>query len=502
MNKRITIIGAGFSGLSSACYLAKAGYQVSVLEKHSTPGGRARKFEEEGFVFDMGPSWYWMPGVFEKFFADFGKKVEDYYHLERLDPSYQVIFEEGQIVKVPAKLQELYDLFEEVEPGSSQHLKNFLEEAKYKYDTGMGEFVQKPSLSIMEFADLRVLMALIKLDMLKSVSSVVKSKFKDSKLQRILEFPVLFLGARPQETPALYTLMNYADLSLGTWYPMGGMYQIVEAMYSLAKDLGVEFEFSADVLNFEYKGKNISSVVTSGGKYMTDIVVASCDYHHIDTKVLEPIYRNYSEEYWEKRIMAPSSLLYYLGVDKSIPKLKHHNLFFDEDFNVHAHEIYKEPKWPEKPLFYACVPSKTDPSVAPKGKENIFLLVPIAPGLHDTPEILEKYYDLMIDKLEKFTGESIKEHVIVKKTFSPSVFIKDYNAFKGNAYGLANTLMQTAFLKPKMKNKNLNNLYFTGQLTVPGPGVPPSIISGQVVCGLIRSEHSLGASALESSSTI
>jgi phytoene desaturase len=502
MNKRITVIGAGFSGLSAACYLAKEGYEVKLLEKHSTPGGRARKFEEKGFVFDMGPSWYWMPEVFENFFADFGKRAEDYYQLERLDPSYQVIFEEGQIVKVPAKLQELYDLFEEIEPGSSTHLRKFLEEAKYKYDTGMGEFVQKPSLSVLEFADLRVLMALIKLDMLKSVSSVVKSKFKDSKLQRILEFPVLFLGARPQETPALYTLMNYADLSLGTWYPMGGMYQIVEAMYSLAKSLGVEFEFEADVERFEYKDKKVSAVITSKGSFESDLVVASCDYHFIESKVLEPAYRNYSEAYWENRTMAPSSLLYYLGVDKTLKNLKHHNLFFDEDFNVHAHEIYKAPKWPEKPLFYACVPSKTDASVAPAGQENIFLLVPIAPGLQDTPEILEKYYDLMIDKLERFTGESIRDHVVVKRTFSPKVFIKDYNAFKGNAYGLANTLMQTAFLKPKMKNKNLKNLYFTGQLTVPGPGVPPSIISGQVVCGLIKSEHPLKSRAHAHSTTL
>ncbi len=488
--KKAIIIGAGFSGLSSACYMAKAGYSVTVLEKHDQPGGRARKFEVEGFVFDMGPSWYWMPDIFEKFFKDFGKDVADYYDLKRLDPGYQVVFQNNELVKIPANEEQLFDLFEEIEPGSAWHLKKFLQEAKYKYETGMTDFVNKPSLSFMEFADLRLLKAMMQLDMTKSISSVVRSKFKNEKIRQILEFPVLFLGATPQETPALYSLMNYADLTLGTWYPMGGMYKIVEGMYDLAVSLGVNFEFENDVQKFIYDGAKVLGVKTSDRQYDSDIVICSCDYHHIDSQILEEKYRNYSEKYWSARTMAPSSLIYYLGIDKKLNNLEHHNLFFDEDFNLHAHEIYKDPKWPSKPLFYVCAPSTTDESVAPEGFENIFILIPIAPDLRENDEIIERYFDEILAKLEKHCGQSIRENIIYRKTYSTKDFVLDYNAFKGNAYGLANTLMQTAFLKPKMKNKHLKNLYFTGQLTVPGPGVPPSIISGKVVSELIAKEHS------------
>lgn len=489
--KEVIIIGAGFSGLSTACYMAKAGYKVTVLEKHDQPGGRARKFEVDGFVFDMGPSWYWMPDIFESFFSDFGKSVEDFYRLKRLDPSYQIIFEKDQLIKIPAGLNELFDLFEEIESGSSHHLKNFLKEAKYKYEVGMGEFVHKPSLSFFEFMDWRLLPAMLKLDMTKSISSVIRSKFKDSRLRRILEFPVLFLGATPQKTPALYSLMNYADLSLGTWYPMGGMYKIVEGMHNLALSLGVNFIFNQNIESFIYSDKSITGAKTQHNIFNGDIVVASCDYHHIEAKIIDPRYRNYSDEYWTKRTMAPSSLIFYLGINKKLKNLKHHNLFFDEDFNLHADEIYNNPKWPSKPLFYVCAPSQTDISVALSGRENIFILIPIAPGLNETDEIIDTYFNEIITRMETHCGESFRENIIYKKSYSPQNFVVDYNAFKGNAYGLANTLIQTAFLKPKMKNRHLDNLYFTGQLTVPGPGVPPSIISGKVVSELIKRQHPL-----------
>lgn len=500
--KKVIVIGAGFSGLSTACYLAAAGYNVTVIEKHDQPGGRARKFEEGGFIFDMGPSWYWMPDIFENFFSDFGRKVADFYELKRLDPSYQVIFENDQIIEIPAGLNELFDVFEKTEPGSSYHLKRFLKEAKYKYETGMRDFASKPSLSFLEFIDRRLLMAMLKLDMGRSISSVVKSRFKESKLQRILEFPVLFLGAPPQDIPALYSLMNYADLSLGTWYPMGGMYKIVEGMYHLAKSLGVRFEFGQNLERFTYSGKNITGVQTQRAAFNADLVVASCDYHHVDSKILAPEYKNYSTEYWAKRTMAPSSLIFYLGINKSLKNIRHHNLFFDEDFDAHADEIYRHPKWPSKPLFYVCCPSKTDSAVAPEDGENIFILIPVAPDLKASDEIADKYFDEIITKLESHCGEPFRENIVYKKTYSPKNFVSDYNAFKGNAYGLANTLRQTAFLKPKMKNKHLNNLYFTGQLTVPGPGVPPSIISGKIVSKLIRNEHPLKAKNLSKQTSV
>lgn len=487
MNKKIIVIGSGFAGLATATSLADKGYEVTILEKNSVPGGRARQFSAKGFHFDMGPSWYWMPEVFENYFNLFGKKVSDYYDLKRLDPSYAIYFGKDEVMKIPAQLKDLFLLFEEHEPGSSKNLKKFLEEAEYKYQVGMNEFVFKPSHSILEFADIRVLKSLFRLQLFQPMSSHVRQLFKNPKLIQLLEFPVLFLGATPQNTPALYSLMNYADLSLGTWYPMGGMFKIIEGMVALAEEKGVRILLNEEVIKINSPNGTAKSVLTKTKEYEADIVVGAADYHHVDQMLVEPSKRNYTPSYWDKRTMAPSSLLFYLGIDKKIEGIKHHNLFFDEDFEQHAIEIYENPQWPSKPLFYACCPSKTDDSVAPEGCENLFLLIPLAPDLEDTEEMREKYYNIIMDRFEKLTGQEIRSHVIYKRSFAHRDFKKDYHAFKGNAYGLANTLFQTAFLKPKLKNKKIKNLYYTGQLTTPGPGVPPSLISGQVVATEIDS---------------
>ena len=479
--KKVIVIGAGFAGLSAACHLAKQGFQVTVLEKNAVPGGRARQLKAEGFTFDMGPSWYWMPEVFEQFFAHFGKKVSDYYSLVRLDPSYQIFFGDNDLMPVPAGVDALRDMFERYEPGSGVKLQQFLDEAKYKYEVGMADFVHKPGHSILEFADGRILNSLFRLQLFSSVSSHIRKQFKHPHLIELLEFPVLFLGATPQKTPALYSLMNYADMALGTWYPMGGMFRVVEAMVSLAEELGVRIELNREVKNIYVPNGHATRVLTDAGEYEADVVVAGADYHHVEQQLLDPALRRYDETYWNRRTMAPSALLFYLGVNKRIGKLLHHTLFFDEDFTQHADDIYEIPKWPVKPLFYLSAPSVTDPSVAPEGCENLCLLIPLAPGLHDDEATRERYYHIVMDRLEKFAGEEIRSHVVYKRSYAHSDFEKDYHAYKGNAYGLANTLLQTAFLKPKLRSKRVSNLFYTGQLTTPGPGVPPSLISGQVV---------------------
>lgn len=480
MFKKVTVLGAGIAGLSTASFLAKAGYDVTILEKNETIGGRARQFEVDGFVFDMGPSWYWMPDVFERFYNQFGYTTADFYDLKRLDPSYRIFWEDETDTDVPASEEKLFAWFEQMEPGSSENLKRFLKDAAYKYDVGMKDLVFKPGLSLLEFADPRVIKGLFKMHLLSSFSTYIRKYFKNEKILSLLEFPVLFLGATPEETPALYSLMNYADISLGTWYPMGGMYKFVEAFEKIAKEQGVKIHTNQEVVRFEYNGNRISKAITATDEWESDIFISGADYHHTDQKLLNGN-ANYTKKYWEKRTMAPSSLLFYLGVNKKIDHLEHHNLFFDEPFSKHAEEIYKDPKWPSAPLFYTCVPSKTDPHVAPEGSENIFLLVPIAPDLTDTEETRDHYFNLLMDRLEKRTGCNIREHIVYKKSYCISDFKNDYHAYKGNAYGLANTLKQTAILKPTLKNKKLKNMYYTGQLTVPGPGVPPSIISGEVV---------------------
>ena len=488
--KKVVVIGSGFAGLSAACFMAKAGWNVTVVEKNDQPGGRARRLKAAGFTFDMGPSWYWMPEVFERFFNSFGKKVNDYYELIRLNPSYRVYWPDSEM-DIPADYEELKKLFESEEPGSGVALDSFMTEAAYKYQVGINKLVFKPGQSITEFADAEVIKGVFKLDVFTSMRKHVHKYFKNPKLRELLEFPVLFLGALPQDTPALYSLMNYADIKLGTWYPKGGMYNIVSGMHLLAVELGVQFHFSHNVTNITIDNGVATSVQATVEKknglkeqvnFNVDVVIGGADYHFVETTLLPAQYRSYSEKYWDKRVMAPSCLLYYVGLNKKLKDVLHHSLFFDVSFDEHGKEIYTSPNWPTEPLFYVGVTSITDDTAAPAGGENMFFLIPVAAGLQgDTEEIRDFYFNKILTRFEDRIGEPIRDSIVYKKSYSVSDFVNDYNSFKGNAYGLANTLLQTAILKPALRSKKVKNLFYTGQLTVPGPGVPPSLISGEVV---------------------
>ena len=478
---KISIIGGGFAGLSAACYLAKNGQDVTVYEKNDTIGGRARHYTENGFMFDMGPSWYWMPDVFDEFFGHFGKKTSDYYLLQQLDPGFQLIFGQDDILSVPAELKDIYATFESIEPGSAEKLKAFMKQAQLKYEIGMGVMVKKPSFSWLEFLQLEVITGAPKLQLLQSVKTHVRHYFKDPRLVALMEFPVLFLGAMANKIPALYTLMNYSALHQGTWYPHDGMKEIIAAMESLAKSLNVKIVTNAPVAKINVDKKKVQSLTFKDGTTIaTQGVIATGDYHSMEQQLLDPEYTNYKASYWDNRVMAPSALIFYLAVNKKIKKLIHHNLFFDEDMDEHSRDIYQQPQWPKKPLFYVCCPSKTDDTVAPKGMENLFILMPIAPDLEDTEMLINTYFDIIMQRMEYLCKDSIKQHIVYHRSYCIKDFKEDYNAFKGNAYGLANTLTQTAVLKPTLRNKKVDNLFYAGQLTVPGPGVPPSLISGQL----------------------
>ena len=476
----VGVIGSGFSGLAAAAVVGAAGKQVIVFEKNDMVGGRARHFESNGFLFDMGPSWYWMPDVFEKFYNLFDHTASDFYDLKKLDPGFRVIFDKAEAIDIPADFEALCSLFESIETGSADKLRMFITNAEYKYHVGINDLVYKPGNSIMEFLQFRLVRDAFKLQLFTSFSSYVRKYFKDPRLISILEFPVLFLGARPKDTPALYSLMNYAELKQGTFYPMGGFGKVVNAFRTIAENAGVEINTSQNVESLRIKSGTVNWIIANGTGYNIDAVIASGDYHHVESSLLNPKYRSYSNKYWEEKTFAPSCLIFYLGVNKKLHHLSHHNLFFDEDMDAHADEIYINKKWPEKPLFYVCCPSKTDPAVAPPGMENLFILMPIAIGLEDKDETRAYYFDLIMNRLSAYVKEDVKSHIIYKKSYSVSDFKTDYNAFKGNAYGLANTLFQTAVFKPKIKSKKVKNLFYAGQLTAPGPGVPPSIISGQV----------------------
>lgn len=483
MKKTINILGSGFSSLSAACYLAKAGHQVTVFEKNNQIGGRARQYRKDGFLFDMGPTWYWMPDVFERFFSDFGQKTNSYYQLEKLNPAYQVYFGIGDTLTISSNINEIYTLFEKEEKGSSSQLRKFLDIAKSNYEVAVQDLVYRPGKSPLELITPKTITKLNQLFF--NIRSQIQNKFSNPRLKKILEFPVLFLGAKPGNTPALYNFMNWADFGLGTWHPVGGMFQVVAGIEKLAKELGVRFVLNAPIEKIEVDENGIAkSIVVNGVSIPSDIVLSGADYHHTE-QLLSSKYRQYSEKYWSKKTFAPSALLFYVGFNKKVKNVSHHTLFFDKEFDKHAEFIYDNPAWPKDPLFYASFPSMSDEAFAPEGKEAATFLIPIATGIKDTDKDRKKYFDLIIKRLERLTDQNLKDSILFAKSYCINDFVEDYNSYQGNAYGLANTLMQTAFLRPKIKSGKVKNLFFTGQLTIPGPGVPPALISGKIAAELI-----------------
>lgn len=483
MSRQVIIIGSGFSSLSAACYLAKQGKDVTIFEKNTTVGGRARQFIKDGFTFDIGPTWYWMPDVFERFFSDFEKKPSDYYDLEKLSPAYSVYFGKEDAITIEDSLEKIFKAFEEEETGSSEKLEKFINSAQENYDIAIKDLVYNPGESPLELVSTKTIKKLNQF--VSNIKRDVRKDFKNNRLAQILEFPVLFLGAKPSKTPSFYNFMNYADFGLGTFHPKKGMYQVILGMKALAEELGVKIKTNASVDKILVEDNKAIGILSNGEKTFCDLVVSGADYHHSET-LLDLKHRQYSESYWEKKTFAPSSLLFYVGFDKKLKNVNHHTLFFDVDFDTHAEAIYDHPKWPEDPLFYASFPSITDEFAAPEGKEAGIFLIPLAPGIEDTAELRETYFKKIITRFENLTSQKVKENIIFKQSFCVNDFIKDYNSYKGNAYGMANTLFQTAFLRPKLRSRKVQNLFFTGQLTVPGPGVPPSLISGKLVAELIN----------------
>ena len=487
--KKIIIIGGGLSGLSASCYLAKNNYKVVLIDKNESIGGRLTSINKDGFTFDLGPTWYWMPDVFDKFFSDFNKKTSDYYKLTRLEPSYK-FFANNSKYDISTKNSELNNMFESIEPNSSKKMKKFLNQAKMKYQVSMKHFIYKPNLSIKEYFSISTLKHFYRLDIFRSLRSHISSFFKSKIIKDMLEFPSMFLGGTPNNTPALYSLMNYADIVGGTWYPKGGMVEVSNGFGRLSKELGVKHILQEEVSSFEIKQNRIVGVKSKNGNYYdADYFICCAEYPFVQMNLLDEKHRSYKETYWNKKNIAPSALIFYIGLSDKVKGIDHHNLFFDKDFDRHLDDIFNKNIWPKEPLFYLCCPSKTDNSIIPKDNmENIFILIPIASNSKDNQNVRNKYFDDVINRVEQVTNQTIKDKIIVKESFCVNDFKERYNAYKGNAYGLANTLFQTAVFKPKMKDKKINNLYYSGHFTVPGPGLPPAVISGEIVASQIMKD--------------
>ena len=487
--KKIIIIGSGFGGLSAAAFLAADGHDVLVLEKNNQAGGRAMIWEKDGFRFDMGPSWYTMPDVVEKFFNEFGKSAKDYYDIVRLDPSYRVFFGSDDVLDLPGSLEEIYKLFDSLEKDGSKKLKKFLDQAKYQYDVSMKSFMYKEYRNIWDMFNGRMLVEGTKLHLFDNMESFAKRFFDNERARKLLQYTLVFLGGAPKKTPALYALMAYIDYQLGIWYPMGGMTSMVKAILNLAESHQAKFKYNEEVKEILVEGNKVVGVKTKDNEYKADLVIANADYAHVETELLSDKFQTYKKKYWEKKLVAPSAFLLYLGLDKQIPNLKHHNLFLHNDWVEHFNVIFNKPDWPEKPSYYINCSSKTDSSVAPPNKETFFLLVPIAAGIEDTEEIRKKYTETILDDIEKIIDFPIRKHIEVSRSVSINDYKSLYNAYKGTALGLSHTLMQTAFFRPRHRSLKVKGLFYTGQYTHPGIGMPVTLISSQVIRDIIRKEY-------------
>ncbi len=479
--EKVTIVGSGFGGIAAAGLLAKNDFDVTVIEKNEQAGGRASVWKNEGFTFDLGPSWYLMPDVFEKFFSNFNKKPEELMDLKRLDPSYRVFFSKKDIVDVSADFKKNLKLFDQMEKDGSKKMEKYLSKSQYQYEIAMNEFIYKDYEHLTDFFKPKLVIEGTKLHMFDKLDNYAKRFFESERIRKILEYTIVFLGGSPYDSPALYSLMSHVDFNLGVWYPIGGMGKLVEAMVKVAEESGAKFNYNEKVEKINVNSGKVTGVKTDKNSYDSDKVIVNADYAYADMNLLEKRHRSYSDRYWNKRKIAPSAYLIYLGLNKRLKSFTHHNLYFDKNWNEHFTQIFKNPIWPDNPSYYVSCTSKTDNSVAPKGCENVFILVPVAAGLEDTPQLREKYFDKIITHIEKLTGESIKDSIIVKRIFAHNDFSQRYNAYKGTALGLAHTLRQTAIFRPSQKSKKVKNLYYTGHYNHPGIGVPMVIISSQIL---------------------
>ena len=476
----VVVIGGGFGGLSTACYLSDAGADVTVLEKNEQLGGRASRLEVDGFKFDMGPSWYLMPDVFERFFNYFDREPSEYYELTRLDPHYRIFFKDGDRVEMVPDREQNREVFESYEPGAGDRFDEYLAKSKKNYEVGMEHFVYEDRAELSDYADWDVMKNARGLSLIGSMQDHVEQYFDHPKLQQIMQYTLVFLGGAPTNTPALYNLMSHVDFNMGVYYPENGVGGVVDGIVELADELGVTFHTNAPVSEIRGREGAFVTRTETDAEFYSESVVSNADYRHTEMELLPPEKRQYDPDYWDSRTYAPSAFLLYLGVEGDVGDLAHHSLVLPTDWDDHFEQIFDDPAWPADPAYYLCVPSQTDDDVAPDGHSNLFALVPIAAGLDDSEEHRQRYRNLILDDIAEHTGVDLRDRIVVERSFCVDDFADRYNSTAGTALGLAHTLEQTALLRPGHHSSAVDGLYFTGSFTTPGIGVPMCLISGQL----------------------
>lgn len=486
---RVVIIGAGFGGLALAALLAKDGYDVRVLEKNDEVGGRAMVYREGGHTFDMGPSWYLMPDVFETFFGLLGADSAALFNLVRLDPSYRISFGPDDNLDIMADLEANVALFERLEPGAGARLRDYLATAEHEYDIAVNEFLYRNYLTVLDFFNKRTMLEGRKLHVFENLARYTRRYFASERLRKVLSYSMVFLGGSPSNTPALYSMLSHVDFSLGVWYPMGGMGVVAQALRGLAEGFGAQVHLGQEVSDIAVQDGKAAGVRVGDQLVPADYVVANADYPHVELSLLAPSTRSYSERYWRSRTLAPSAFMLYLGFNRRLPGLLHHTLSFEYDWEEHFNSIFARPSWPSRPSYYLSCPSKTDPAVAPPGGETVVMLVPVAAGLDDNDEVREQYTGQMLDYLEHLLGEELRSSLTVCTPFSQRDFTAVFNAYRGTALGLSHTLRQTAIFRPRHRSRRVANLFYAGQYTHPGIGMPMVLIAATLVSQMINEER-------------
>ena len=483
----VTVIGGGFGGLSAAAYLGRAGLDVRLLERHDRVGGHAGVLERDGFRFDTGPSWYLMPDVFERFFGHFDREPTDYYELERLDPQYRVCWKDGDSVTIPPDRDRVEEIFESYEDGAGDALAAYLEEAERNYELAMDRVVYEGRERLRDYVDTDLLPMAPRYRLFGNMDDYVGRYVEHPKLRQLLEYTLVFLGGSPYNTPALYSIMSHVDLNLNVFYPEGGIAGVVDALADLAREQGVTIETGVEVQHVGGSAGNFE-VETDDGVRESDLVVSNANPAHTERELLDPADRSHDPGYWDDQTYAPSAFMLYLGVEGDVDPLEHHTLVLPTDWSDHFEAIFEEPRWPDDPAYYLSVTSKTDDAVAPDGHHAVVVLVPIAPGLDDGPEVRERYREKVLSDLAAEAGVDLRDRIVSETTACVSEFAERYGDPDGTALGLAHTLFQTGPLRPGHRGP-VDGLYYSGAYTTPGIGMPMCLISGEHTASAIFEDY-------------